>query len=75
VFDRCILAAADRPEELVGERLAACGRRSVDRHQKTGRAIIVLDWVIERRQIEHRDVLHLEDGVLQEGVVIERERD
>ena len=72
--ERGILAARDRPEERVAERLAFDRRGAVCRNEEAGRPVIVLDRVVEERQIHHRHALDPEDRVLQERIVVEVER-
>ena len=52
----------------------AC-RHAVDRHQEAGRAVVLLDRIVEDRQVHQRDVLHAKNRVLQVRVVVEMERD
>ena len=70
-----ILAPVDGPEEGVAERRAADGRRAVDRQQEAGRAVLLVDRVVHRRDVEQRHVLDLEDGVLQHGALVDGQRD
>ena len=75
VEDGRVLAAIDRPEERVVNRLAAQRRRAVGRDEKPGGPVFLFRGVVQHRQVEHRHPLHPEHGLLQEGVVIDVESD
>ncbi len=74
VQERRVLAAVDRPEEGVAERLPADGGGSIDRDQKAGRPIVVLHRVIEGRQIHHGHALDPQGRVGQKSVVVDLQR-
>ncbi len=75
VHQRQVLAAIDGPEEGVAERAAADQRRPVDRQQEAGRAVLLVDRVVQRRQVEQRHVLDLEHGVGQHRALVDGEGD
>ncbi len=75
VGERRVVAAADRPEERRRDRLTLDGVGAVNGHEEPGGAIVFFHRVIEDRQVEQRNPLHLEDGVSQERVVVGDERD
>ncbi len=71
VRERRVLAAVDGPEERVGQRLPAQRRGAVGRDQEAGRAVVLLDRVVEDRQVHQGDALDLQQRVAQERVVVE----
>ncbi len=75
VHHREVLAPVDGPEKGVAEGGAADGRRAVDGQQEAGRAVLLVDRVVHRRDVEQRHVLDLEDGVLQHGALVDGQRD
>ena len=72
VIERGVLAAVDRPEERVVQCLSPDRRRAVDWQEEAGRAVLLVDRVIHRRQVENRDVLHLQDHVGEHRALLER---
>ena len=75
VVEGRVLAAIDRPEERVAQAHAADRRRAVGRQQESGRPVLVVDRIVERRQVEERDVLHAQHHVLEEGMLAGHEGD
>ncbi|MEZ5415858.1 MAG: hypothetical protein R2708_00750 [Vicinamibacterales bacterium] len=76
MHDGEVLAAVDRPEEGVADRLPLIRGPAVGGQQEAGRAAVVLNRVVEKGQVEDRHVLHVHDGVPQDGVIadVDRER-
>ena len=71
VEERRVLAASDRPEERVADGLAAQSRRTVGRQQEPGRAVLVLDRVVDDRQVHQRHALDAQQHVSRDGVVVQ----
>ncbi len=74
VEERGVLAAVDRPEEGVADRLAPQRRRAVGGDQEPGRPVLLVDRIVDDRRVEERHALHLEHRVARERVVVERDR-
>ena len=75
VLDGRVLAAIDRPEERVVQRVAAQRRHPVGRNQKAGRAVPFFRRVVQDRQIEHRHALHRQHCLPQQRIVIDVQDD
>ena len=71
VVERRVLAAADGPEERVADRVPLEGRRGVHRQQEARRPVLLVDRVVDDRQVEDRHALHAHQRVLQHGVMVD----
>ena len=73
--NRGVLTAADGPEKGVADGLAFDRRRAVGWDQQPGGSVVLLDRVVEERQIHHRHALDPKDGITQQRVVVEVDGD
>ena len=74
VVERRVHVARHRPEEGIADARSVDRGRAVARHQETGRPVLLVDRVVDERQVEQRDVLDLQDGVLEHHALVQHDR-
>ena len=68
---RGVLAAVDRPEEGVADRLSLVRRGAIARHEEAGVPILLAERVIHQGKVNRGHALHLQKHVAQQRVMVD----